>query len=247
MSVMREIAAPFPLEGGRAGRAAAVSRRRLPVSSAAAALAVLLTGSPPVTAQEAAARHLIYLHGRIVQDQQSARPRHPRFGYYEVEAILAAFRKRGFAVSGEIRPKSASVAESADRVATQVRLLLDSGVPADHVTVVGASMGAGIALVAAARLHEPGLRFAILGACLSENVRAMTARGGRGPSGHVLSIREASDEATEPCAPWKNDPGRFPSLEAREKVLHTGLAHGFLYCPLPEWVDPVVEWALAKP
>lgn len=27
----------------------------------------------------------------------------------------------------------------------------------------------------------------------------------------------------------------------------TGLAHGFLYRPLPEWVDPVVEWALAKP
>jgi pimeloyl-ACP methyl ester carboxylesterase len=226
---------------------AVANRPRSGARSALLALALLSVGSLPLTAEQPAPRHLIYLHGRIVQDRQSARPRHPRFGYYEMEAILAAFRKRGFAVSGEIRPKSASVAESADRVAVQVRRLLDSGVPADHVTVVGASMGAGIALVAAARLQEPRLRFAILGACLSENVRTMAARGGRGPSGHVLSIREASDETTEPCAPWKDDPVRFPSLEAREIVLHTGLAHGFLYRPLPEWVDPVAEWALAKP
>jgi pimeloyl-ACP methyl ester carboxylesterase len=225
---------------------AVASCRRLGVRSAVLAVAVLVAGSCPVAAADPAPpRHLIYLHGRIVQDQQSARPRHPRFGYYEMEAILSAFRGRGFTVSGEIRPKSASVADSADRVVAQVRRLLESGVPADYVTVVGASMGAGIALVAAARLQEPGLRLAVLGACLSESVREMVAREGRGPSGHVLSIREASDELTEPCPAWRNEPGG--RLDAREIVLHTGLGHGFLYRPLPEWVDPVVEWAFAKP
>jgi hypothetical protein len=247
MSVMREGAAPFPLEGVRAGRAAVAISRRLGVPPASLALAAFLASSLPVAAAETAPRHLIYLHGRIVQDQQSARPQHPRFGYYEMEAILGAFRKRGLAVTGEIRPKSASVAESADRVVEQVRHLLDSGVPASHVTVVGASMGAAIALEAAARLQQPGLRFAVLGACLSGSVRDILAREARGPSGHVLSVREASDELTEPCPSWKNDPGRLPSLEASEIVLHTGLAHGFLYRPLPEWVDPVAEWASAKP
>jgi pimeloyl-ACP methyl ester carboxylesterase len=212
------------------------------------ALAVVAAGSLGAAAgNPATPRHLIYLHGRIVQDQQSARPQHPRFGYYEMEAILAAFRDRGFAVSGEIRPKSASIADSADRVVAQVRRLLDSGVPPEHVTVVGASMGAGIALVAAARLQEPRLRLAVLGACLSGSIREMLAQGGTGPSGHVLSIREASDELTEPCPSWKTEPGRLPALEAREIVLHTGLGHGFLYRPLTEWVDPVLEWAVAKP
>jgi pimeloyl-ACP methyl ester carboxylesterase len=164
-----------------------------------------------------------------------------------MEAILGAFRKRGFVVTGEIRPRSASVPDSAERVSAQVRRLLDSGVPADHVTVVGASMGASIALVAAARLQQPGLRVAVLGTCLSRSADEMLARGGRGPSGHVLSIREASDAMTEPCPPWKNEPGRLPLLEAREIVLHTGLGHGFLFGPLPEWVNPVAEWALAKP
>jgi pimeloyl-ACP methyl ester carboxylesterase len=212
------------------------------------ALAVLLILPSPVAAggPAPATRHLIYLHGRIVQEQQDARPRHPRFGYYELQAILAAFRDRGFVVTGEIRPKTASVGESADQVVIRVRRLLDAGVPGERVTVVGASMGAGIALVASTRLRRTDVRFAVLGACLSRNVDAIAkAEGGR-PVGHVLSIREASDDATEPCPAW-SQPDSSSSLEVREILLHTGLAHGFLYRPLPEWVGPVAKWALARP
>jgi len=191
-------------------------------------------------------RHLIYLHGRIVQEQQSARPRHPQFGYYEFEKILGAFRDRGFVVSGEIRPKSASVSESADRVVAHVRRLLESGVSADHVTVVGASMGAGIALLASARLQNPDVHFCVLGACLSASVRGLLAEEGKGPGGRLLSIREASDASTTPCTPWKNRLDSRSLLAAREIVLDTGLGHGFLYRPLPEWVNPVVGWAGAR-
>ncbi|HWX25559.1 MAG TPA: hypothetical protein VN083_10975, partial [Vicinamibacteria bacterium] len=80
------------------------------------AVAVFLAASAAGVAADAPhPRHLIYLHGRIVQEQQSARPRDPRFGYYELEKILSVFRDRGFVVSGEIRPKPASVSDSADR------------------------------------------------------------------------------------------------------------------------------------
>jgi pimeloyl-ACP methyl ester carboxylesterase len=215
------------------------------VGVAWAAIAIFLAGSAPGLGADAALpRHLIYLHGRIVQEQQSARPRHPEFGYYELAKILEAFRARGFVVSGEMRPKAASVSESADRVVAQVRRLLESGVPADHVTVVGASMGAAIALLASARLQNPDVRFCVLGACLSESVRGLRAEEGKGPSGRLLSIREASDAPRE-CEPWKNHLGSG-SLVAREIVLHTGLGHGFLYRPLPEWVKPVVEWVVAR-
>jgi pimeloyl-ACP methyl ester carboxylesterase len=217
------------------------------MSSAGARLAIvaiLLTGRPPGAAAEAShPRHLIYLHGRIVQNQQSARPRDPRFGYYELEKILGAFRERGFIVSGEIRPKSASVSDSADQVVAQVRRILESGVSADRVTVVGASMGAAIALVASARLQNPNVRFCVLGACLSENVRGLHADEGKAPSAHLLSIREASDESTARCQPWSNTVEPRSPLFVRELVLDTGLSHGVLYQPLPEWVNPVVEWA----
>jgi pimeloyl-ACP methyl ester carboxylesterase len=149
-------------------------------------------------------------------------------------------------VSGEIRPKAASVTESADRVVAQVRRLLASGVPADRITVVGASMGAAIALAASARLRNPDVRFCVLGACLSESVRGLLADEGKGPSGHVLSIREATDDSTGACKPWKTDADSRSLLVAREIVVNTGLSHGFLYRPLPEWVNPVVEWAGAR-
>jgi pimeloyl-ACP methyl ester carboxylesterase len=188
------------------------------VGVAFATVAVFITGSPPGVAADAGRpRHLIYLHGRIVQEQQSARPRHPQFGYYELEKILNAFRDRGFDVIGEIRPKAASVNEAADGVVAQVRRLLESGVPADHVTVVGASMGAAIALRASARLQKRDVRFCVLGACLSESIRGLLADEGMAPSGHVLSIREATDDSTGACKPWKTD---LDSRSLLARIIH---------------------------
>jgi hypothetical protein len=210
------------------------------------AVAVMLVAATAPGSEGAAPRHVIYLHGRIVQQEQSARPRHPRFGYYELEGIEKALRDRGFVVHAGIRPRSASVSESADRVVDEIRGLLAQGAPADHVTVVGASMGGAIALVASARLQNPEVRFCVLGGCLAESVRRVPESEGKGLSGHILSIREASDDLTGPCPTWSEDGKPRSGLCAREVVLHTGLSHGFLYRPLPEWIDPVVEWA-AKP
>jgi hypothetical protein len=74
----------------------------------------------------------------------------------------------------------------------------------------------------------------------------LLAEGGKGPSGRLLAIREASDESSGQCPAWKNDRELYSMLFAREIVLDTGLSHGFLYRPLPEWVGPVVEWAGAR-
>lgn len=181
-------------------------------------------------------RHLLYLHGRIVQETQSARPESPEFGFYEVEAILDSFRRHGFVVDGGIRPKGTTLDEAVAGVVEQVRKLRAAGVPAERIAVVGASMGALIALRAAARLDEPELRFVLLGSCLSADSARVEAERGRAPRGRLLAIREASDELTADCAP----PGPGAS---RELELSTGLRHGFLYRPIPEWLAPTVEWA----
>jgi hypothetical protein len=207
----------------------------------AAALFVLSPFAGGADASEAP-RHVIYLHGRIVQEQQSARPHHPEFGYYELEKILEAFRSRGFDVSGEMRPKAASVGESVDRVVEQVRRLLDSGVPPERIAVVGASMGGGIAVLASARLQNPKLRFCVLGVCFSQVEENAVRDNGLRPAGRILVIREASDELTKPCAPWKAEGESQSRIVVRETVVNTGLRHGFLYRPLPEWLEPVVEW-----
>lgn len=235
-----------PVPGGAKGRMPLMPRRRRPLL-AAVALFVLAAGAPlAARAAEPASKavtHLFYLHGRIVQEQQSARPKHEQHGFYEYDAILDTLRKRGFEVHSGIRPKAATVSESADRVVREVRGLLGSGVPAERIVVVGASMGASITFLASVRLQNPELRFAVLGACLSENVRALTAEEGRSPSGEFLSIREASDDTGGPCPSWTDDMERQDTLRGREIVLQNGLGHGFIYRPLPEWVDPLVAWA----
>ena len=204
------------------------------------AAALLLIGLP-LSAEEPAKTQLIYLHGRIVQEQQSARPTHPEWGTYELEAILEAFRTRGFAVTGEIRPKANTISQSADHVVEQVRGLLAKGVPPARVAVVGASMGASITLVASVRLQNPELRFVVLGACMSKNLEALVAEHGKKPAGRFLAFIEKSDELSQPCPAWSAAAGG-PTLDAREIVLQTGLHHGFLYRPLPEWVEPTAKF-----
>jgi dienelactone hydrolase len=221
---------------------APVAIRRVATSLVVAAM-LLAEPATRGAAEDAQARYLIYLHGRIVQEQQSARPRHPQFGYYELEAIKKALREQGFVVSADIRPKEASLSASADVVVEQVRRLLGTGVPADRITVVGASMGGVIAMMASARLQNPDLRFCILGGCLHEGARQILKGEGKGLSGHVLSIREASDDLGGPCAAWNVEVESRPPLVGREIVLHTGKSHGFLYQPLAEWVRPTVAWA----
>jgi pimeloyl-ACP methyl ester carboxylesterase len=217
---------------------------------ARAALAALGTALSAIAtcaaAAETDARHLIYLHGRIVQDQQSARPRHAEWGYYELEQILAAFRERGFVVSGEIRPRDATLDQSAERVAEQVRALRASGVALERITIVGGSMGAAIAFRAAIRLQEPGLRVAVLGACMASTLPHLVAEYGRAPAGNFLTVRETSDKTSEPCPAWQDDVVRYPSLRAREVVISTGQDHGFLYRPLPEWLEPFTQWATLR-
>lgn len=197
-------------------------------------VAALLVLVAACAARPRAEWHLIYLHGRIVQVQQDRRPVHAEYGPYELDAIAEAFRARGFTVHAEVRPKEITVHEAANAVVAQVRSLIASGVAPDRITVVGASMGSSIAMRASARLQQPEVRFVALSPCLSTSAEAIFAEGGAYPSRNMLVIREESDVPSSECP--KTD-------RAQELVLHTGLAHGFLYRPLPEWVEPVAEFA----
>ena len=182
------------------------------------------------------ARYLIYLHGRIVEEE-GERPTHPEFGTYEYRAVLRALADSGFVVVSERRAPGTGVEAYAASVARQVRGLLDAGVPPDHVTVVGFSKGGGIAIHTAAQLGEPDVRFAFLAACgdwvFDPSVRV---------SGRVLSLVEATDELAAPsCGPLF---AHADDVRQRAEVTTvTGERHGAFYRPRAEWLAPVVAWA----
>ena len=184
---------------------------------------------------------VIYLHGRIVQERQDARPRSEDFGHYELDRIRDELRSGGARLISDIRPRKVTSETYADKVVTDVRALLAQGVPADRITVVGASMGGAIALLASARLKNPDVRFAVLGVCVAQNDAAFRENG-EAIVGRVLAIREESDRFTRGCPSWAG-----AGSASNEIILRTGLDHGFLYRPMKEWVGPVMEWIGGKP
>lgn len=181
-------------------------------------------------------RHIVYLHGKIVQEQ-GTRAISPKYGPYLFDAIVEELGRNGARVHAPVRTGKANTEESARDVVLLVRELMASGVPADSITVVGASLGAIIAIRTSVAIENPSLRYVLLGACNA------FVRDELKPDlhGHVLSIYEESDPYGGTCRPVaEGKPGVTSFDEVR---LTTGLSHGFLYRPLPGWVEPTLRWS----
>jgi acetyl esterase/lipase len=208
---------------------------------------VLLLSAAPVLAQTGAvwagvpaqvrpdARYVIYLHGRIVE-QQGRRPADERFGIYEYQQILDTLAASGAEVISEQRPGGTDFRAFGAHVADQVRGLLAAGVPAERIAVVGFSKGGAIAMVASALLKDPRVTFVFLAPC-GDWVKG---RDDVDVRGRILSIYEASDELGTSCEPLfsqASDPG-----EHREIRIDTGAGHGAFFRPRPEWLGPMFQW-----
>ena len=175
------------------------------------------------------------MHGKSVED--CCRRPVTRFGTYEYDAILENFRRRGFRVISPQRQRNADVSLSADVIVKEVRDLLSGGVPASHITVIGASKGAVITMLVSTKLQNPEVRYVLLGAC---NETIFTRHDTRF-SGRVLSIYEETDEFGHSCDAFFGRPGAL--TDHAEVDLHLGINHAFLYTPREEWLGPATIWA----
>jgi len=181
------------------------------------------------------ARYLFYLSGYIVE-AGNIRPTSQKFGVYEYEKILDTFKQAGFVVISEARKKDPDIEPYAGKVAKQVRQLLDAGVPPQQITVVGASQGSWIAMLASTYLKNKNLNFVFIAAC-SADERFLNQVN---LHGNVLSIFEKSDLA-QSCKSYRDDAGGINHW--KEVELNTGLKHGFLFRPMIEWTEPTIAWA----
>lgn len=183
------------------------------------------------------ARYLIYLSGFIVE-AGNTRPTSPRFGVYEYAEILEAFRQAGFVVISEARVQSHEIEPYAQKVAGRVKTLLNAGVPPQNITVVGASQGAWIGMLVSTYLENRGLNFVVIGACGADEgfLKLVNLHG------DMLFIVERTDRSpASMCQRFRDDATGLGESQVVET--NTGQAHGFLYRPLKEWVEPAVAWA----
>jgi hypothetical protein len=211
-----------------------VPQRAAEATSAAPAESTLPCRGVAIMNEEC--RHLIYLHGQIVEGS-GGRPEHPRFGVYEYERIVATLRERGLEVISEVRPAGTRVDAYAGQVAEQVEELIATGVKPSHITVAGHSKGGAIAIYTSSIVDRAEVNFVFL-ACCGRWVGAPDAPRVRG---RILSIFEASDELGRSCQP--------AFKRAREGTVHheieiaIGGGHGAFFRPDPAWIEPLVDWA----
>jgi hypothetical protein len=188
-----------------------------------------------------AKNYLFYLHGKIIEDQ-GLPAISPDFGEYEYQAILKKLESNGFVVISEQRSRDTVSAEYASRVTDQIKTLQDAGVPAEHITVVGASKGAGIAATVSSLLEDSKINFVLLGFCAPDTVRELV-QDRISLYGNVLAIRDSVDDLSGSCQElYDFSEGRGLGRHD-EIVLNIGTGHGILYIPLDEWIQPTVEWA----
>lgn len=187
-----------------------------------------------------AQRYLFYLHGRIVEDQgPNAVDTVRGFGAYQYEDILNEFRKNKFTVISEVRKKNTDVEEYAKKLKGQIDSLLRKGTPGKDITVVGASKGAAIAMLVSTLLKNKAVNFVFIAGCNDDNFNRLPALEF---CGNILSLYERTDDIGKSCTPVK-DRSSQEIPHYKEIELNTGLKHGFLYKPLPAWMEPVIQWA----
>ena len=191
--------------------------------------------SRPPQKVDTKARYLFYISGHIVE-AGNIRPTSPRFGVYEYEQILDTFKQSGFVVISEARKQSPEIEPYAAKVAGEVKQLLKARVPPQNITVVGASQGSWIAMLASTYLKNRKVNFVVIGACSADEgfLKLVNLHG------NVLFISERTDLPGN-CERFRADATGLG--ESRQVEINTGQKHGFLYRPMREWVEPTIAWA----
>jgi len=187
------------------------------------------------------ANYVFYLHGMIVQ-QQGANAVSEQYGPYEYNKIVKALAELNDHVISEVRKKDAQIEGYGQLLADQAKDLINAGVPPENISIVGASLGAYMAVEAAIKLKNQNVKIALLGMCSDYGLDYFAKRNEE-LCGNFLSIYETSDGPGS-CAPLLDD--NTCKAGFREISLNMGNGHGFLYKPYPEWMRPLQQWIETK-
>lgn len=180
---------------------------------------------------------MFYLHGRIIEEQ-GIHAVHPEYGSYEYTAILDSLNRHGYNVISEARAKNTDENIYAEKVVKQIDTLLKSGVPAEHIFIVGASKGSAITFLVSEKAMNKKLNFVVLGACYQDqNLK----EGKLKLCGNFLSFYETSDKWCISCVALFEKQDCIS--KSQEVELNTNKGHGLLYKPYSEWITPLMQWA----
>jgi hypothetical protein len=203
-------------------------------------LFLVLFSAGSITLAREPNRLIFYLHGRILEEQGLG-AKSEVFGHYDYEGIVQELGRDGHTVVSEIRGKNTDPSTYAEKVAADIRKRIADGIPASHITVVGASKGAAITVLVSNLLRNRQIKYVTLAIC-AEQTNDYFEKKGVCVYGEVLSVYETSDEMAGSCESLFN---RCSSeLAAHEEIATSlGNGHGMVYKPYEEWIGPTLRWA----
>jgi hypothetical protein len=133
--------------------------------------------------------------------------------------------------------------EYARKIVAQVTELLEAGVPAKNITVLGVSKGSYIAIFVSHFLKNQELNYVLAGSCYPDEIELLK-QNQIFLYGNVLSIYDSVDEYAGTCEElFSISASRAGLSNYDEIVLSIGTGHGILYKPLDAWILPTVDWA----
>lgn len=184
-------------------------------------------------------RYVFYAHGAVAEGTPVERPYSADWGTYKRPELEAALSDPAWQLVVHRRPRRAPVNGSAMRIIKAIERLIDQGVAADHIALVGFSKGGQITSIATTRMEEHQVRVVLLGTCWDWLEKAPNVQ----VAGTILSVRDESDK-TISCDGLAKRGDRVLSFE--EIVTNIGDRHGSFFAPHDEWVKPVKAWLREK-
>lgn len=185
--------------------------------------------------------YIFYLHGRIIE-VQGIRPVSDKYGVYEYEKIVQTIASKGFIVISEARPADTRAQRYAEKTAGQIDSLLSFGIPPENITVIGASKGAGIAVLVSSLLKNEKINFVLMAIC-NKRMAEFWKNNNIKLWGRVLYIYDYKDVIAGSCNDYLDILTSEGLKEFKEIEVKLGLGHGLLFRPLKEWIEPSIKWA----
>ena len=182
---------------------------------------------------DADGKYIFYLHGTVEEGEGSTEK-------YEtaVEAIAESSATVISEVRGDTDPNT-----YAEKIKSQVNILISKGVPAKNITVSGFSKGSIIALASAGAINNSDVNYVLLAGC-SKYLNQKYGVNSTKAVGCILSIYDSGDEKFESCAGIVKASDK---LKFYETDLDSGKGHKVFRIPKEKfielWRDPLVDWA----
>ena len=179
-------------------------------------------------------KYVFYSHGLIVEGD-NLMPVDERWGVYDFIAVRKALADPHYNLISYHRPVNTVADEFAEKLAVDVRKLLQAGVKPENITLLGFSRGGEITLLASDKLRLDKINTILLAVCggfVKEHQEYQAY-------GKLYSIYETSDFAGS-CQFLTDRNNKTHSFQ--ETAISTGKEHGAFYQPLPQWLKQVKTW-----